>query len=62
MLGERLPDHVRKWIVSELEKPGNFLTPHGLATEKKQPARVMKPTDTGEDQSGRLNNANRKTG
>ncbi len=34
VLGERLPDHVRKWIVSELEKPGNFLTPHGLATEK----------------------------
>lgn len=33
ILGDRLPGSIRKELLTEVSKPGRFLTPHGLATE-----------------------------
>ncbi len=33
VLGERLPEQVRRKLIDGLKKPGRFLTEHGLATE-----------------------------
>ena len=36
ILGERLPEHIRNKMISDLKKPGYLVTPYGLASESPQ--------------------------